>query len=271
MKPMNLSHSSWITLAEIIRFEKTLPFQIALKIAHQLTLRLSELRSDGDETSDLHPVVSPESVVIGLGGEVWFQDFQSYSRVDLSKSNHSEISTVGYLAPESLRGKPQPQRSELFGVGVIIFEMLSGRRLYQGDSLEVRSRILEEPPPDLGEERVDTPPQIVELLFELLCKDPLSRPPSLSEVSQRISDLLEERVSWEGESDVGKWVSQYNPEDLTTPEKVEIPPLSQTQSPDQHKESNEKHSNHVRRDAIVVALLLSLSALVGSLLRIVSS
>ena len=59
------------------------------------------------------------------------------------------LGTVGYMSPEQVRGQPADPRSDLFSLGAVLYEMLSGRRAFQADTAaETMSAILKEEPPD---------------------------------------------------------------------------------------------------------------------------
>src|SRR5512132_4016878 len=61
------------------------------------------------------------------------------------------MGTVGYMSPEQLKGRSVDQRSDIFSFGAVLYEMLSGRRAFHGDSAaETMSAILREDPPDLS-------------------------------------------------------------------------------------------------------------------------
>ena len=64
------------------------------------------------------------------------------------------LGTVGYMSPEQVRGKPADARSDIFAFGAILFEMISGRRAFHGESgVETMSAILKEDPPELSVNR----------------------------------------------------------------------------------------------------------------------
>ena len=60
------------------------------------------------------------------------------------------MGTVGYMSPEQVRGLPADHRSDLFSLGTILYEMLSGKRAFEGDSsVEIMTAILKQDPPEL--------------------------------------------------------------------------------------------------------------------------
>ncbi|MCA9614947.1 MAG: protein kinase, partial [Myxococcales bacterium] len=109
-----------------------------------------------------------------------------------------------YMAPEQLRFEPVDRRTDLFALGILLFEMLAGRRLYKDDDESSGvQRILREPPPDIGEERPEVPPTLVALLFSLLAKSPDQRPSTAAEVAQRLEATLAELLADEPAIEVG--------------------------------------------------------------------
>ena len=60
------------------------------------------------------------------------------------------LGTIGYMAPEQVRGQPADHRSDIFAFGVVLYEMLAGRRAFQRDTtIDTMTAILKEDPPDL--------------------------------------------------------------------------------------------------------------------------
>ena len=89
-------------------------------------------------------------------------------------------------AATQLRFEEPDHRSDLFALGVALFEMLAGRRLYENrEGFDGPRRVLHEPPPDIGEERAGLPPAVAELLFDLLAKTPDDCPAEAATVVAR--------------------------------------------------------------------------------------
>jgi serine/threonine protein kinase len=139
-----------------------LPPTEALEIAAQIAEGLSAAHQKGF----VHRDIKPENVVLARGTFARILDFGLAKRnagmvgASVSEEEATQSAfltepgiiagTIGYMSPEQVRGEPVDGRSDIFSLGVVLWEMLTGRRPFRGDSpVETLSAILrEEPPPD---------------------------------------------------------------------------------------------------------------------------
>jgi len=184
--------------------DKLLPVQLCARIAGQAADGLHaahELAShDGTPLGLVHRDVSPQNILVGFDGVVRVSDFGIAKA--FGRATHTTTGVlkgkIGYMAPEVLRFEDPDRRSDLFSLGVVLYEMLSGARLYGSErAAEVARRILNEPQPDIGEVRGDVPVALVELVIELLAKDPADRPSDARTVARRLEVIAAELVMLE--------------------------------------------------------------------------
>lgn len=169
--------------------------------------------SDGHALQLVHRDVSPQNILIARDGVVRVTDFGVAKA--LGRSTHTSTGLlkgkVGYMSPEQLRFEPIDRRCDLFALGVVLAELLTASRMFPGkDAAAVARRVLNEPPPDLGDLRSEVSPAVVELAFELLAKDPAQRPSTAAEVASRI----EEELALEGPVDLASYVEAHFAEEL---------------------------------------------------------
>jgi Tol biopolymer transport system component len=144
----------------------------------------------------VHRDIKPENLFITRDGRVKILDFgvakilQTGADADpaTKTSNQTEsgvvIGTVGYMSPEQVRGEPVDARSDIFALGVVLYEMLAGRRPFvRGSSVETLSAILTDTPADLSSGDGAVPPALDRIVRHCLEKDPTQRFQSARDVA----------------------------------------------------------------------------------------
>jgi len=202
-----------IPLGDLIRWARAaktkLDVQLVLRLIRDAARGLHaahELKDQaGKELALVHRDVSPQNVLVGFDGIARVTDFGIAKVLDREReTTHGLLKgKTGYMAPEQLRFEAIDRRADLFSLGVVLYELLAADRLYRGKDLPETARlILHAPPPDIGAVRKDVPPEIVELLFELLAKDREVRPPTAKDVETRLEAAINALAQENGAFDV---------------------------------------------------------------------
>jgi serine/threonine-protein kinase len=158
-----------------------------------LTLEVAEALSQAHRLDVVHRDVKPENVLLALDGTVRLSDF-GLARVGERSltAPGTVLGTVAYLSPEVLWGHEVDARTDLWSLGVMLFEMLSGVRPFVASSPGATlTAILQQPVPELAELCPGAPPALVELTRRLLQKDREQRIASAAEVAAAIEAILE--------------------------------------------------------------------------------
>jgi Protein kinase domain len=168
------------TLAARLRRSGYLPPTESLRITRQVALALASAWQRGV----VHRDVKPSNVLLDGEASVRVADF-GLARAAPSLGEHSltypgaVVGSPHYMSPEQARGRPVDFRSDIYSLGVVLFEMLAGVRPFEGQSpVEVMAHHLHDPLPALRDRRPELLPAVVALVEDMTAKEPDRRPPS---------------------------------------------------------------------------------------------
>lgn len=160
-----------------------------------LALEVADALSAAHRSNVIHRDIKPENVLIDADGAVKLADFGLARMGEASfTAPGTVLGTVAYLSPDVLEGKEVDARTDLWSLGVMLFEMLSGVRPFVASTPGATlSAILSEPVPSLAEHCPAAPAELVELTARLLQKERERRVGSAEEVVRAIETILEGR------------------------------------------------------------------------------
>jgi Tol biopolymer transport system component len=103
------------------------------------------------------------------------------------------VGTVAYMSPEQAEGKPVDQRSDIFSLGILLYEMATGQRPFTGDTgISILSSIIKDTPPAITDVRPDLPPPLARIVRRCLIKDPLRRYQAARDLQTDLEDLKQD-------------------------------------------------------------------------------
>jgi class 3 adenylate cyclase/tetratricopeptide (TPR) repeat protein len=167
---------------------RRLPLDQALRIADQVRQALEHAHGRGIVHRDL----KPGNIWLTEEGTAKLGDFGLAMAVDLSRVTQAGmmLGTVAYMPPEQAMGETADARSDLYSLGCVLYEMVTGRPPFLGDdTVAVITQHLNTPPVSPSWHRPDLPPPLETLILRLLEKDPAQRPASASEAGQSLDSI----------------------------------------------------------------------------------
>jgi WD40 repeat protein len=186
------------TLRERLR-SGSIPVRKALDYALQIAHGLAAAHEKGIVHRDL----KPENLFLTKDGRVKILDFGLAKLAQAEPGVHTSLptathgteagvvlGTAGYMSPEQVRGMALDARSDIFSFGAILYEMLSGKRAFHGDTAaDTMSSILKEDPPDLSETNRNVSPALERIVQHCLEKNPEARFHSASDIAFDLEHL----------------------------------------------------------------------------------
>jgi eukaryotic-like serine/threonine-protein kinase len=174
------------------------PWQLAVAIGigtlRGLGAAHDRIAPDGTPAPVIHRDVSPQNVLLGVNGVVKLSDFGLARARDRAASLTAPGTVKGklsYLAPEVTFGKPNTVQSDLFGVGNILWETLSGERLFDGKTdVEIFKKIRACAVPPIVQRRPDVPAALAAVLDASLAADPGNRFATAEEYALALGQVM---------------------------------------------------------------------------------
>lgn len=163
--------------------------EIVFGVAHALDYAHA-IGRDGTTLGVVHRDVSPSNVLLGRDGQVKLADFGIAKSTGESHRTRTGLlrGKIPYMPPEYVRGEPFTSAGDLFALGVMLFELLAGRRPFRGSNeAETLDLILHGERPRLEDLRPDVHPAFVDTVDSLLDADPGSRPDCGRDVVRRLA------------------------------------------------------------------------------------
>lgn len=189
-------HTGWLAMellagCDLRRYTRTarlLPEPLVLTLGARLALALAHAHGRGVVHRDLKP---SNVMVDWAAGRVTLTDF-GLARLDDAAQTKSGIvaGSPDYMAPELLAGGAADARSDVYALGVLLFELLSGRRPHVADSLgRLLHLVASAPAPDLRSLRPELPAPLAVLLAAMLGRRPAERPADLQALAAQLHEV----------------------------------------------------------------------------------
>jgi predicted Ser/Thr protein kinase len=168
---------------------------LPVRDAVELVLQVADGLAFAHDHGIVHRDVKPQNVLVTADGDAKVTDFGIARSLDgdLSMTQTGTVlGTMSYLSPEQARGEPVTPSTDIYSLGVVLFELLTGGVPFPGDNfVTVAMKVQHDPPPPLHERRPDVPPRLAAAVERALAKQPAERFPSMAAFADELRACLD--------------------------------------------------------------------------------
>jgi serine/threonine-protein kinase len=147
----------------------------------------------GRKVPVFHRDVTPQNILIGANGVVKLTDFGLARAMDRARMTQPQMlkGKLSYVAPEMITGGDPSVQTDLFGIGIVLWETLAGRKLFDGEGpLQILSKVKDADVPPLSDIRPDIPRALHDAIHRALEKEPTARFKSARSMVRALANIL---------------------------------------------------------------------------------
>ena len=256
-----------ITLKEYIKKHPRLPWQEACDYAIQIGQGIQAAHERGI----IHRDIKPQNIIMAPGGVLKVTDFGIAKAMETDKTiaGGTALGSVHYISPEQARGGYTDFRSDIYSLGIVLYEMLAGRVPFDGDSpVSVALMHIEEEPVNVKCVNMDVPADLAYVTMKAMSRDQSKRYQNMQDFIEDLRAVLadEPLPSKDGSEEkkedddfllpeIKRSVPQYNDDDEVQPRKRQASGgNTKKKRSGGKKKGGKKKSAHADRNSVVLAL-----------------
>ncbi|WP_445488334.1 Stk1 family PASTA domain-containing Ser/Thr kinase [Niallia sp. 03133] len=177
------------TLKQYIQKHSPVPVETAIEIMKQLTSAISHAH----QNNIVHRDIKPHNILVDKQGNVKITDFgiaMALSATSITQTN-SVLGSVHYLSPEQARGGMANKKSDIYSLGIVMFELLTGRLPFSGESaVSIALKHLQSETPSIRRWNEEIPQSVENIVLKATAKDPFHRYSSVEEMGEDLQTAL---------------------------------------------------------------------------------
>ena len=162
----------------------------------ELAIQITEGLAFAHQQGLVHRDVKPQNVLLNGDGQAKVTDFGIARSLDVQHGmtqTGTVLGTSDYIAPEQAQGQRVDEHTDVYSLGVVLYELLTGEVPFPGENfVAVAMRHINEPPPAIRDRRPDVSPRLEAAVQRAMAKDPRDRFPSMSDFRRELEASLAE-------------------------------------------------------------------------------
>ncbi|MGN1133695.1 MAG: Stk1 family PASTA domain-containing Ser/Thr kinase [Oscillospiraceae bacterium] len=241
-----------ITLKEYIDQQGVLKWEDALNFTSQILKALQHAHDKGI----VHRDIKPQNIMLLSDGTIKVMDFgiARFSRIDGKTLSEKTIGSVHYISPEQAKGEITDERSDIYSVGIMLYEMLTGIKPFDGDNpVAIAMKHLEETPVLPRERNAEIPYGLEEIVLHAMEREPEKR-------YQSASEMIKDIEAFRNDNDI---TFNYNCDDNTDGNTKFFSTVKDIDVPKSNKINNEpaerKEQETPKKRSYTIPILLSVA------------
>lgn len=245
-----------ITLKEFINKQGSITWNDALFFMTQILRAVQHAHDKGI----VHRDIKPQNIILLPNGNLKVTDFgiARFSRSDTKTLTEQAIGSVHYISPEQAKGEYTDEKADIYSIGVVLYEMLSGKVPFEADSaVSVALMQVNSNAEDLRKINPDIPLGLEQICMHAMQKNPADRYQSATEMLLDIEEIVK---------DPNKTFNYVNNEVVPEPSQ-EIEPIIDTS--DEYDEEETEYDDSSRKKKITVAIITGLVVLIAAIIAII--
>lgn len=245
-----------ITLKEFINKQGSITWNDALFFMTQILRAVQHAHDKGI----VHRDIKPQNIILLPNGNLKVTDFgiARFSRSDTKTLTEQAIGSVHYISPEQAKGEYTDEKADIYSIGVVLYEMLSGKVPFEADSaVSVALMQVNSNAEDLRKINPDIPLGLEQICMHAMQKNPADRYQSATEMLLDIEEIVK---------DPNKTFNYINNEVVPEPSQ-EIEPI--IDSSDEYDEEETEYDDSSRKKKITVAIITGLVVLIAAIVAII--
>lgn len=196
--------------------QQAMPMSVAVGIVMQACEALHHAHERTDRAKRplriVHRDITPQNLMLTRDGVAKLMDFgvaQTTARKDTEAG--AVRGTFSYMAPEQVRAKPLDKRADVFALGVILYELTTGSRLFRGTDVQIMTQVVEQDVPLPSTRVPDYPAELEEIVMAALLRDRGRRTPSTAHLAWKLDEFAQRYGLAVGPRAVARYVGQVIP------------------------------------------------------------